>query len=149
MTVVSDYTHEKIRPAERVAQAPDLAWKAVQGAALEKHAKALKDYADEESQRVDLALKRKTAESKARQEKATADRMESEARISQIKELQERIRLFDELKRFGAIPVWDDDGNINVLKAPPDFDWEELQQQVLKTGELPALTDETRGSAEP
>src|ERR1039458_3005398 len=65
-TVISDYTHEKIRPSERLEEAPDLAWKAVQGAALEKHARALKEYAEEEGERVEIELKRKTLQSKAR-----------------------------------------------------------------------------------
>jgi len=140
-TVISDYTHEKIRPAERLAEAPDLGWKALQGAALEKHARALKEYAEEETERVEVELRRKTLDSKVRQEKATADKLESEARTAQIVELQERIKLLDNLKRVGAIPIWDEDGNMRIVKAAPDFAWDGLQEKLLKTGELPALSN--------
>jgi hypothetical protein len=138
-TVISDYTHDKIRPGERLTEAPELGWKAVQGAALEKHARALKEYAEEENERLEIELKRQTLSSKARQENATAKKLESDVRASQIRELQERIKLFDDLRRFGAVPVWDKDGNMIVVKAPAGFDWEALQAQVLKTGELPML----------
>jgi len=141
MTAISDYAHEKIRPGERLDEAPELGWKAVQGAALEKHARALKEYAGEENERIEIELKRKTVDSRTRQEKATADKLESEARVSQIRELQERIKLFDELRRFGAIPVWDVDGNMRVIKAPPNLAWDELQKQLLETGELPPMCE--------
>jgi hypothetical protein len=140
-TTISDYTHEKIRIGERLDEAPDLAWKAVQGAATEKHANALKAYAQEESERIEIELKRKTLHSKARQEDATADKLESEARTAQIREIQERIKLFDDLKRLGAIPIWDQDGNLSITKAPPQFEWDELQERLLKTRELPTLKD--------
>jgi hypothetical protein len=140
-TVISDYTHEKIRPSERLEEAPDLAWKAVQGAALEKHARALKEYAEEEGERVEIELKRKTLQSKARQESATAEKLEAEARTARIREVQERIKLFDDLKRFSAIPLWDQDGNLSIAKAPREFDWDELQERILKTKELQMLRD--------
>jgi hypothetical protein len=140
-TTISDYAHEKIRPRERLDEAPDLAWKAVQGAATEKHANALKAYAAEESERIDIELKRKTLRSKARQESATADKLESEARTAQIRELQERVKLFDDLKRLGAMPIWDQDGNLSVSKAPPQFDWDELQERLFETKELPPPSD--------
>lgn len=148
ITVVSDYTHDKIRPAEKLDEAPDLAWKAVKGAALEKHARALKEYAEEENERIDAELKRQTISSKSRQEKATADKLESEARVAKIKELQERIKLFDELKRFGAIPIWDSDGNMRVIKAPAAFAWDELQQEILKGETLPQLSDSSTVESE-
>jgi hypothetical protein len=67
--------------------------------------------------------------------------LESEARTAQIRELQERIKLFDDLRRFGAIPMWDEDGNMRMAKASPDFDWDGLQKQLFKTGELQKLSD--------
>ena len=138
-TVVSDYAHEHIRTGERLEQAPDLIWKAAEGAAHEKYAKALKDYAEEEKERVDTELKRRTMDSKARQETAAAAKMESEARTAQIKELDARIDLFDKLKRCGAVPVWNENGNMTVSKVPADFNWDALQDLFLRTGELPKL----------
>jgi hypothetical protein len=152
-TAMSDFTHKNIRPGERLNEAPDLGWKAVQGAALEKHARAVKQYAEEENERIEIELKRKTLHSKERQENAAADKLESEARIAQIRELQERIKLFDDLKRFGAVPVWDQDGNLSLSKAPPNFNWDELQEQLLKTKEISMLNassaSETQDPSEP
>lgn len=139
--VVSDFTKEHIRPQERLEEAPDLAWKAVEGVANEKYAKAMRDYAEEEKQRVETALERRTLESKVRQENATADRLEVESRIAQIKELEARIELFDKLKQLGALPVWDSDGNMRVVRAPKDFNWDKLQDRFLEAPELPKLKE--------
>ena len=140
-TVLSNFTHEHVRPQERLEQAPDLAWKAVEGAASEKYAKALRDYAEEEKQRVETTLERRTLESKVRQENATADRLEAESRMAQIKELEARIQLFDKLKALGAMPTWDSKGNMRVVRAAKDFDWDNLQERLLQTSELPQLGD--------
>jgi hypothetical protein len=140
-TAISDYSHEHIRIGERLEGAPDLAWKALEGAAQEKHAKALRDYAEEEKSRLDSELKRRTLESNARQAKASADKSDSEARVAQIAEMDARLELFDKLKGRNAIPIWDDKGNMTVVRAPKDFDWDGLQDRVLKTGEIPRLLD--------
>jgi hypothetical protein len=138
-TILSDFTREHVRPQERLEQAPDLAWKAVEGAASEKYAKALRDYAEEEKQRVETTLERRTLESKVRQENATADRLEAESRVAQIKELEARIELFDKLKQLGALPTWDSKGTMRILRAPHDFDWDALQERFLQTLEFPKL----------
>ena len=136
---ISDFSEKHIRIGEKVEAAPDLAWKALQGAASEKYAKALKDYAEEERERLDSELKRRTLESNARQVKAAADKLESEARIAQINEMDARLSFFDKLKQRNAIPIWDDSGNMTFARAPQDYDWDGLQDRVLRTGELPRL----------
>jgi hypothetical protein len=139
-TAISDFSEEKLHLSERLEAAPDLGWKALEGAAHEKYAKALRDYAEEEKDRLDSELKRRTLESNARQAKASADKMESEARVAQINEMDARLQLFDKLQARNAIPVWDDKGNMTVVRAPKDFDWSALQDHILRTGELPKLT---------
>lgn len=91
--------------------------KAVKGAAFEKDASALREYAKEESTRMDMEVKQRTIPSKVRQQDAAAERLESEVRISQIKELQEGIRLSDYLKGMGARLVWNSEGQARVLMA--------------------------------
>lgn len=140
-TAISDFSEQHIRLGEKVGAAPDLVWRAIEGAASEKYAKALKDYAEEEKDRLDSELKRRTLESNARQAKATADKLESEARTAQINEMDARLSFFDKLKQRNAIPIWDDNGNMTFAKAPNDYDWDSLQDRMLRTGELPKLDE--------
>ena len=58
-----DWAKEDLRIAERLREAPDLAWSAAEGAAHEKRAKALREYAEEEAARVENLLKAKTSQS--------------------------------------------------------------------------------------
>jgi hypothetical protein len=127
--------------AKRVKRPPELAWRALQGAASEKYARALKDYAEEENDKLDSELKRRTLESNARQAKATADKLESEARMAQINEMDARLAFFDKLRQRNAVPVWDDQGNMTFARAPKDYDWDGLQDRMLRTGELPKLNE--------
>lgn len=147
-TAISDFSEEHIRLKDKATEAPDLAWKAVEGAAHEKFAKALRDYAEEERERLDAELKRRTLESSARQAKASADKMESEARLAQIVEMNARLELFDKLRLRNAIPIWDDRGNMAVMKAPKDFDWDSLQEKLLTRREIPKVAESIQESLE-
>src|SRR5690242_10825926 len=69
-TVISDFSEEHIRPREKVEEAPDLAWKALSGLSQEKYASALKSYSEEEKNKLESELKRRTLESNARTAKA-------------------------------------------------------------------------------
>ncbi|HEX5228384.1 MAG TPA: hypothetical protein VFW44_11770 [Bryobacteraceae bacterium] len=140
-TAISDYSEQHIRLGEKAEAAPELAWRALQGAASEKYARALKDYAEEEKDKLDSELKRRTLESNARQAKATADKLESEARIAQINEMDARLAFFDKLKQRNPVPIWDDSGNMTFARAQKDYDWEGLQDRMLRTGELPKLDE--------
>jgi len=121
-TAISDFSEQHIRLGEKVDAAPELAWRALQGAASEKYARALKDYAEEEKDKLDSELKRRTLESNARQAKATADKLESEARIAQLNEMDARLAFFDKLRQRNAVPIWDDQGNMTFARAPKDYD---------------------------
>lgn len=138
---ISDFSEEHIRLGEKVEAAPDLAWRALQGAASEKYAKALRDYAEEEKDKLDSELKRRTLESNARQARAAADKLESEARTAQINEMDARLAFFDKLRQRNAVPVWDDKGNMTFARVPKDYDWDGLQDRMLRTGEFPKLDE--------
>jgi hypothetical protein len=99
-TAISDYIHEHLRLGERLDGATDLARKAVEGAAQEKYAKALRDYAEEEKDRLESELRGYTLESNARQDKASAGKLESEARRAQISEMDARLQLFGKPSRL-------------------------------------------------
>ena len=131
-TVISDYARENIRLDERLKQAPDLAWTAVEGAAHEKRAKAIKEYESAENERIENEFRRQTLTDKMRQEKAAADKSESEARIAEVREIDARIELFDKLKQRGLLPLWDAAGKMTIIKAAPGFDWAGLQDRLLQ-----------------
>ena len=140
-TAISDFSEQHIRLGEKVDAAPELAWRALQGAASEKYARALKDYAEEEKDKLDSELKRRTLESNARQARATADKLESEARIALLNEMDARLAFFDKLRQRNAVPIWDDQGNMTFARAPKDYDWDGLQDRMLRPGELPKLNE--------
>jgi hypothetical protein len=141
---LSDFSGEYIRLDSKLQQAPDLAWKALSGAAQEKYASALRSYSEEENNKLESELRRRTVKSNARQAKAEADKKESEARIAQINEMDARINLFDKLKARNAIPIWDDKGNMTVCKVSQDFDWDALQDRFLRSGKLPKLVGDAQ-----
>jgi hypothetical protein len=136
-TAISDFAQEH----EVVDTAKDLSFKAIKGKAEAEFSTALKNYSEQERNKVDTELKRRTMSSTERQSEATAKKAESEARVAQIKEMEARLALFDNLKGRNAIPIWDDNGNMTVVRAPKDFDWDGLQDRFLRTGELPKLIE--------
>jgi hypothetical protein len=135
---ISDYATEH-HIAEKADELPEVGWKALKGVTEAKYASALKDYSEEEKNKLEAELRRRTLESNARLAKAEADKKESEARISQITEMDARITLFDKLKAHNAIPIWNDNGDMTVVRVLSDFNWDELQNLVFRTGELPTL----------
>jgi hypothetical protein len=138
---VADFCRLSLRPGERIEAAPDLAWKAAEGLAHEKRAKALKDYAEVAKDEAETELARKTLESKSRQESALADKMESEARVAQVKEMEARLDLVAKLRVVGAIPIWDKKGKMTIVKAPPDFDWSALESGIIFSHEFEAFIE--------
>jgi hypothetical protein len=62
-----------------------------------------------------------------------------QARTAQINEMDARLAFFDKLKERNAVPIWDDSGNMTFAWAPKDYDWDELQDRMLRTSELPKL----------
>jgi hypothetical protein len=138
-TTISDFAEEH----EVVEKAADLGWKAIKGKSEIDYSTSLKNYAEEERSKVETELKRRTMESSDRQAEATAKKLESEARVAQIKEMEARLTLFDNLKARNAIPIWDDKGNMTVVRVGRNFDWDGLQDRFLRTGELPKLIEGT------
>ncbi len=128
---LGDFYRVSLRPGERIEVAPDLAWNAAEGLAHEKRAKALKDYAEAERERAMTELARKTLESKGRQGSALAEKIESEARVAQVRELEARLELVEKLRHVGAVPVWDKTGKMTIVKAPLDFDWSRLDRALI------------------
>ncbi|HEX3104939.1 MAG TPA: hypothetical protein VHQ22_10845 [Terriglobales bacterium] len=129
---VSEYSAKNVRIRERLDEAPDIGWNSLKV----KSSEALLRAAEEENKRIATELARQTLADKARQEKATADRMETEARILSIKEIEERVTLVEKLRAANCVPVWDSKGNIRVLKAPPDYDWDGLTSAIVHTADL-------------
>lgn len=136
---ISDYSKQNIRIREKLEEAPDVAWNSLKL----KSSEALRNAADEENKRIASELARQTLTDKARQERATADRMETEARISKIKELEERLALVEKLRSANAVPVWDSQGKMTVLKAPADYDWDGLTKRLLVGGDLSLPGDQS------
>ena len=105
----------------------------------EKHSRTLVNFADEEQKRIAAELSKMTLQDKVRQEKATADRMEADARAAILKELEGRIAFVDKLRELRLIPLWDARGNMMFVKAPPNYDWDGLAGEMLKNRDLDIL----------
>ena len=133
--VLAEYSREHIRPEERLDELPDLAWNRVKGEANEKHSQALVNFADEEAKKIANELARRTADDQAREAKASADKMEAEARLSQSSDMAARIALVERCRALGVLPVWDQFGHMTFLKAPKNLDWNELTQKLLDAEE--------------
>jgi pyruvate/2-oxoglutarate dehydrogenase complex dihydrolipoamide acyltransferase (E2) component len=115
---LSEFNRQNLQLDDKAKEAPGLAWTAVEGLASEKHAKAAADYSKAENDRIDAALKRRVMEDKARQERATANKLESEAVQARIQELKARLSLAKDLQTLGIAIVIEPDGTIRASPAP-------------------------------
>lgn len=113
---ISEVSGEYLHLGEKAEEAPDLVWRAVQGLAGEKHAKAVSDYARAENEKIDLALKQRVLDDKVRQEKATADKLDAEAAIAKINELKARAELAKTLNDLNMAITVAPDGGIRVFR---------------------------------
>jgi hypothetical protein len=43
----------------------------------------------------------------------------------------------EKLRAVNAVPVWDEQGNMKVLKVPQDYDWDGLADALLQAVDLP------------
>jgi len=107
------------------------------GHASHKHADAVRNYAEEEHLKVETELARRTLESRTRQEEARAEQEETRARMLRTEELMGRLKFFDALRESNALPIWDQNGNMSVVKAPVGFDWDEARNRLLSGAFLP------------
>ncbi len=117
VSAISDVNDEYLHLGEKAAESPELAWRAVQGLAGEKHAKAVADYARAESERIDIALKKRIFDDKARQERAAADKLESEAALARLNEMKARLDLARSLRDLGVGMIVDIGGAVHVRTA--------------------------------
>ncbi len=139
---VSEYSKKNVRIQERLNEAPDV----IVNTLKLKSSEALLKAAEEENKRIASELARQTLSDKARQEKATADRMEIEARTAMVKEMQERITLVDKLRSVNCVPVWDNQGNMRIVKAPPNYDWDGLTSSIVEPIDLSKSRSITTGT---
>ena len=76
---------------------------------------------------------------KTRLEEAAADLAEANARMAKTQELQGRLKLLTDLREANCIPIWDVNGNMTIIAAPADYNWDSLKQSLLSI-EAPAVT---------
>jgi hypothetical protein len=128
---ISSYCQRHIKPRENLEELTELTWRRVKGEANEKLAQSLKDYAEEESRKIANRVAERTVDHQIRASRATADKLESEARISETRELLARVELVERCRQLGVIPIWNGSGHMTVVKAPDLFNWEALTANLL------------------
>lgn len=132
MRTMSRFARQQhLTPSEVTEDVVVLARRKIEGAASREHAEALKNYASEEAQRIDILLKERTLETRIRQEAATAAKLESEARLARIKESDALVELLRKVHELGVTLRIDGENNIDVSKAPVGFDWQRFIKQVI------------------
>lgn len=130
--ILSDYTKKNVRVGERLKEAPDVLW---QTAKL-KSSEALVNAAEEEHKRIEIELARQTLVAKKRQEEASADKAETEARMLRIDEIEKRLAFIETLRKAGMVCVWSSEGQMTFLKAPLNFNWDDLIRKAITNDEL-------------
>lgn len=139
-TAILRFNKDKVRPVDRVEEAPELAWTWLQGSANEKQSYVLVNLQLQEEKKLLNELAKSTLPDKIRQEKATADKIEAEARMMEMKEIQARLELFEKLRQMGILMVKEDDkGTVSIIKVRPDCDWGKAAQQLFNARELELL----------
>jgi hypothetical protein len=129
---MSEYSGKNIRIKEKLQEAPSVLWET----AKIKSSQALVNAAEEEQRRIDTELARRTLADKARQEKATADKLESDARVSIIVEMEARLQFVEKMRGMNIVPVWNSQGQMTFVKTPPAFDWDGITQRLITTRDL-------------
>jgi hypothetical protein len=119
---IETYNDEHVHIDEKIGQAPDIAWKTLQKYSAETDLKI----AQTEETKMAAVLAERTLTAKTRQEEAGADLAEVNVRIAQAQEMQGRLQLAKDLREADCIPFWDAKGNMTVLPAPADYDWDGL-----------------------
>jgi hypothetical protein len=113
---------------EKLQQAPDVAWKSAQI----KSSQTDLNLAQAEERRIATVLAERTLEAKTRQEEAAAGLAETRTRMAQTEEIQGRLKLAQDLRAANCIPRWDANGNMTVIPAPPDYDWDAMTKGLLQ-----------------
>lgn len=131
LKAISLYCQKHIQPKVNLEELTDLTWKRARGEGNEKLAQALKTYAEEEFQIIANLLAQRTADHQVRASRASADKLESEARLSETKELSARLDFVERCRCLGVLPIWNKSGHMTVIKAPELFNWNELAAYLL------------------
>jgi hypothetical protein len=109
------------------------------GAVSRDHSVALKNYAEEEEARAGAELIKRTLDARQRQEDAKADQEQIRTRMLRTEELMARLKLFDELRLREAVPMWDRDGNMTIVRAPRQFDWDAARDRLFTETDMRLL----------
>jgi hypothetical protein len=92
--------------------------------------------AESERLKIETELDLRTLLYKARQGAADADRLETEAKIAELKVLEARQDLTESLKKIGAMLAQDRHGNMVILQVPRNYDWDKLKSRLMTTEDL-------------
>ena len=124
---IEAYSEQNVHIEEKFQQAPDVAWKSLQI----KSSQTELNLAQAEERKIAATLANRTLEAKTRQEEAAADIAETKARVALTEEIQGRLKLAQDLRAVNCIPRWDANGNMTIVPAPPDCDWDGLTKAIL------------------
>jgi hypothetical protein len=131
MAKVADFLNKEVRINENLGEVSDLAVKAVEGLATDKHSTSTLNYAKSENERLEAAVRSRTLEYKIREARASVAKIEAEAGIAGIKEIEARLDLFDKLKASGIVPLWDKDRRMTLVRVDEQFDWNGFRAAIL------------------
>lgn len=136
---IDTYNRDHAKIGEKIDEAPDMLWRAADGATSIQHAQAQAAYAQAENNRIDAELKKRTMEARTRHEEADAERAEAEAGVARVREMQARIELLQQLNTIGVKATLDPKAlgamrlHIKPLPNPPALDSAELFDEDDKT----------------
>jgi biotin carboxyl carrier protein len=124
---IDAYNRDHAKIGEKVDEAPNMLWRAADGATSIQHAQAQAAYSQAEDSRIDAELKKRTLEARTRHEEADAERAEAEAGVARVREIQARIELVQQLNAIGVKATLEPKAlgamylNIEPLPSPPSL----------------------------
>jgi hypothetical protein len=80
-------------------------------------------------------IAKRTADHKVREAKASAEKMEADARRAQTNEMMARLALVERCQQLKVLPIWDKNGQMTFLEAPENYDWEGFKHVLLSASE--------------
>jgi hypothetical protein len=141
LRIFSQVVHHTL-PAE--ADAPSIlsegAKRVAVGMVSRDHAEAMRNYAEEEKIRIDIAYQKRTEDDRARTARAVADQEETKARLLNIEEIQARLTLAETLEQLGVTLAIQPDGRVHVFRPESLKLFEKIREDLLVDAD--ALTAE-------